>query len=83
MRWLTGSLLSPPILEVIEEKTLKQLRTLVPHAGPVPNFANPFVPQKSCEETTKAKSPKLCVLRGKERKGLSGDDIKAAAILMR
>ncbi|KAJ8443315.1 hypothetical protein Cgig2_015796 [Carnegiea gigantea] len=46
MRWLTGSLFSPSILEVMEEKTLKQLRTLVPHARPVPNFANPFVPQK-------------------------------------
>ena len=30
-----------------EEKALKQLRrTLVPHARPVPNFANPFLPQK-------------------------------------
>lgn len=30
-----------------EEKALKQLRrTLVPHARPVPNFTNPFLPQK-------------------------------------
>lgn len=30
-----------------EEKALKQLRrTLVPHARPLPKFANPFVPQK-------------------------------------
>ena len=35
------------IFQMEDEKALKQLRrTLVPHARPVPNFANPFVPQK-------------------------------------
>lgn len=34
-------------MQMEEEKALKQLRrTLVPHARPVPNFANPFLPQK-------------------------------------
>ncbi|KAL8151100.1 hypothetical protein V2J09_020908 [Rumex salicifolius] len=51
-----------------EEKALKQLRrTLVPRARPVPKFPNPFVPQKSSRETTKAKSPKLRVDQRKER----------------
>ncbi|KAL9244496.1 hypothetical protein vseg_018267 [Gypsophila vaccaria] len=63
-----------------EEKALKQLRrTLVPHARPVPNFGNPFVPQKSSKEPTKARSPKLRVLnRRKERKPSSGIDLQAA-----
>lgn len=62
-----------------EEKALKQLRrTLVPHARPVPSFANPFVSQKSCKERTKAKSLKLRVLRRKERKD-STNNIKAAS----
>ncbi|KAH9617004.1 hypothetical protein KSS87_010356 [Heliosperma pusillum] len=62
-----------------EEKALKQLRrTLVPHARPVPNFANPFTPQKSCKEPTKAKSPKLRVLRRRERKASAGSDLQAA-----
>ena len=35
------------MFQMEEEKALKQLRrTLVPHARPVPNFGNPFVPQK-------------------------------------
>ncbi|XP_041006375.1 protein TPX2 isoform X2 [Juglans microcarpa x Juglans regia] len=52
-----------------EEKALKQLRrTLVPHARPVPNFNQPFCPQKSSRETTKAKSPNLRVLQRKERR---------------
>ncbi|CAL9242045.1 unnamed protein product [Arabidopsis halleri] len=47
-----------------EERALKQLRrTMVPHARPVPNFNNPFLPQKSIKETTKPKSPKLRVIR--------------------
>ncbi|XP_010272382.1 PREDICTED: protein TPX2-like [Nelumbo nucifera] len=54
-----------------EEKALKQLRrTMVPHAIPLPNFDNPFHPQKSCKETTKPKSPKLRVLQRKERRQL-------------
>ncbi|KAK9131846.1 hypothetical protein Scep_011374 [Stephania cephalantha] len=55
---------------VEEEKALKQMRrTMVPHARPVPNFSNPFLPQKSSKETTKAKSPKLRVVkRGGERR---------------
>ncbi|GMH12104.1 hypothetical protein Nepgr_013945 [Nepenthes gracilis] len=59
---------------VEEEKALKQLRrTLVPHARPVPSFANPFIPQKSCEETTKAKSPNLRVLKRRtQRQKLCG-----------
>ncbi|XP_074276097.1 protein TPX2 isoform X2 [Silene latifolia] len=62
-----------------EEKALKQLRrTLIPHARPVPNFANPFMPQKSCKEPTKAKSPKLRVLRRKERKASAGSELQAA-----
>ncbi|KAF5174866.1 Tpx2, partial [Thalictrum thalictroides] len=52
-----------------EEKALKQLRrTLVPHARPLPKFDNPFLPQKSSKETTKAKSPKLRVLQRKQRR---------------
>ncbi|KAA8524342.1 hypothetical protein F0562_010765 [Nyssa sinensis] len=52
-----------------EEKALKQLRrTLVPHARPVPKFDNPFIPQKSSKEITKPKSPKLQVVRRKERR---------------
>ncbi|XP_042494669.1 protein TPX2 [Macadamia integrifolia] len=52
-----------------EEKALKQMRrTMVPHARPLPNFNNPFLPQKSSKETTKAKSPKLRVIQRKERK---------------
>ncbi|KAJ4975961.1 hypothetical protein NE237_001067 [Protea cynaroides] len=55
-----------------EEKALKQLRrTMVPHARPLPNFNNPFHPQKSCKETTKAKSPNLRVLQRKERKRMT------------
>ncbi|KAL5730452.1 hypothetical protein ACHQM5_003269 [Ranunculus cassubicifolius] len=53
---------------VEEEKAVKQLRrTLVPHARPVPSFANPFLPQKSLKETTKAKSPKLRVLERRQQ----------------
>ncbi|GAB2242512.1 hypothetical protein Droror1_Dr00019287 [Drosera rotundifolia] len=53
---------------VEEEKALKQLRrTLVPHAKPVPDFANPFIPEKSYKERTKPKSPKLRILTRKER----------------
>ncbi|XP_021842729.1 protein TPX2 isoform X2 [Spinacia oleracea] len=71
-----------------EEKALKHLRrTLVPHARPLPKFANPFVPQKSCKDPTKPKSPKLRVRQRKERKELTGTDVKAAqsaaAALMR
>ncbi|KAM7503421.1 hypothetical protein LguiB_002325 [Lonicera macranthoides] len=52
-----------------EEKALKQLRrTLVPHARPVPSFNRPFLPQKSSKDVTKPKSPKLKVLRRKERR---------------
>ncbi|ESQ44573.1 hypothetical protein EUTSA_v10003404mg [Eutrema salsugineum] len=54
---------------VEEERALKQLRrTMVPHARPVPNFNNPFLPQKSNKETTKPKSPKLRVIRRIERR---------------
>ncbi|EPS69150.1 hypothetical protein M569_05617, partial [Genlisea aurea] len=52
-----------------EEKALKQLRrTLVPQARPVPNFDRVFIPQKSCKQTTKAKSPKLLVDRRNENR---------------
>ncbi|KAF3592248.1 hypothetical protein DY000_02024436 [Brassica cretica] len=54
---------------VEEERALKQLRrTMVPQARPVPNFNNPFLPQKSNKETTKPKSPKLKVTRRMERR---------------
>ncbi|KAL9297734.1 hypothetical protein ACSQ67_023630 [Phaseolus vulgaris] len=50
-----------------EEKALKQLRmTMVPHARPVPNFDNPFCPQKSSKDITKPKPPNLRVLHRKE-----------------
>ncbi|OVA00365.1 TPX2 [Macleaya cordata] len=56
-----------------EEKALKQLRrTMVPHARPIPKFDNPFHPQKSSKETTKAKSPNLRVLRRKEKRRIVG-----------
>lgn len=52
-----------------EEKAVKQMRrTMVPHARPLPSFANPFIPQKSSKETTKAKSPKLLVVKRNERR---------------
>ncbi|XP_068654038.1 protein TPX2-like isoform X2 [Aristolochia californica] len=55
--------------KIEEEKEVKQMRrTMVPHARPVPNFANPFLPQRSSKETTKAKSPKLRVLRKERRR---------------
>ncbi|GAB4824926.1 hypothetical protein Ancab_007798 [Ancistrocladus abbreviatus] len=67
-----------------EEKALKQLRrTLVPHARPVPNFANPFVPQKACKEATKAKSPNLRILWRKERQKSHGATSSTAAAKMR
>ncbi|CAH8381565.1 unnamed protein product [Eruca vesicaria subsp. sativa] len=54
---------------VEEERALKQLRrTMVPQARPVPNFNNPFLPQKSNKETTKPKSPKLKLTRRSERR---------------
>ncbi|PHT27422.1 Protein TPX2 [Capsicum baccatum] len=52
-----------------EEKALKQLRrTLVPHARPVPKFDHPFLPQKSCKQVTKPRSPNLLIVKRKERK---------------
>ncbi|KAG9439196.1 hypothetical protein H6P81_019361 [Aristolochia fimbriata] len=55
--------------KIEEEKEVKQMRrTMVPHARPVPNFANPFLPQRSLKETTKAKSPKLRVQSRKDRR---------------
>ncbi|XP_027063342.1 protein TPX2 [Coffea arabica] len=52
-----------------EEKALKQLRrTLVPHARPVPNFEHPFLPQKSSKQVTKPKSPRLNILKRKEKR---------------
>ncbi|KAK4727387.1 hypothetical protein R3W88_032304 [Solanum pinnatisectum] len=52
-----------------EEKALKQLRrTLVPHARPVPNFDHPFLPQKSSRHVTRPSSPKLQVIKRKERR---------------
>ncbi|CAN8247910.1 unnamed protein product [Cochlearia groenlandica] len=54
---------------LVEERALKQMRrTMVPQARPVPNFNNPFLPQKSNRETTKPKSPKLRVIRRIERR---------------
>nr|GLL45448.1 protein TPX2 isoform X2 [Ipomoea trifida] len=54
-----------------EEKALKQLRrTLVPHARPVPKFDQPFLPQKSSKQATRAKSPRLQLIKRKERRKL-------------
>ncbi|KAF3444087.1 hypothetical protein FNV43_RR13777 [Rhamnella rubrinervis] len=67
-----------------EEKALKQLRrTMVPHARPVPRFNNPFCPQKSWKETTKAKSPNLRVLQRKEKRRMVSAAISSAASNMR
>ncbi|XP_019449032.1 PREDICTED: protein TPX2-like isoform X2 [Lupinus angustifolius] len=68
-----------------EEKALKQLRrTMVPHARPVPNFDNPFCPQKSAKDTTKPKSPNLRVLHRKERqKVFNGTVVSSPASSMR
>lgn len=69
-----------------EEKALKQLRrTLVPHARPVPNFNNPFFPQKSSKEITKPKSPNLRVVRRRERRTTIGVSmaVSSAAAHMR
>ncbi|XP_070038170.1 protein TPX2-like isoform X2 [Nicotiana tomentosiformis] len=55
-----------------EEKALKQLRrTLVPHARPVPKFDHPFQPQKSSKQATKARSPKLQIVKRKERRAMA------------
>ncbi|XP_075112724.1 protein TPX2-like isoform X2 [Nicotiana tabacum] len=55
-----------------EEKALKQLRrTLVPHARPVPKFDHPFQPQKSSKQVTKARSPKLQIVKRKERRAMT------------
>ncbi|XP_055809303.1 protein TPX2-like isoform X2 [Solanum dulcamara] len=55
-----------------EEKALKQLRrTLVPHARPVPKFDHPFLPQKSSKQVTKPRSPKLQIVKRKERKSMA------------
>ncbi|KAJ4729772.1 protein TPX2 [Melia azedarach] len=63
-----------------EEKALKQLRrTMVPHAKPLPKFDNPFCPQKSTKETTKAKSPQLRVLQRKERRKFQSAVLSATA----
>ncbi|XXG41245.1 hypothetical protein AAC387_Pa01g1752 [Persea americana] len=52
-----------------EEKAVKQMRrTMVPHARPLPSFDNPFIPQKSNKETTKAISPNLLVIKRNERR---------------
>lgn len=51
-----------------EEKAVKQMRrAMVPHARPAPKFDNPFLPQKSAKEFTKAVSPNLHVARREER----------------
>ncbi|KAL9457807.1 hypothetical protein AB3S75_006789 [Citrus x aurantiifolia] len=63
-----------------EEKALKQLRrTMVPHARPLPKFDNPFCPQKSTREITKATSPQLRVLQRKERRKFLGAISSATA----
>ncbi|XP_044465747.1 protein TPX2 isoform X2 [Mangifera indica] len=63
-----------------EEKALKQLRrTLVPHARPVPNFNQPFCPQKSLKESTKPKSPKLRVVQRKERRKMLLASVNSSA----
>ncbi|KAK4364070.1 hypothetical protein RND71_015428 [Anisodus tanguticus] len=55
-----------------EEKARKQLRrTLVPHARPVPKFDHPFLPQKSSKQVTKPKSPKLQIVKRKERRAMA------------
>lgn len=60
-------------MQMEEEKALKQLRrTLVPHARPVPKFDQPFLPQKSSKQVTRAKSPRLQILKRKERRKLLG-----------
>ncbi|KAL3017341.1 hypothetical protein AAZX31_06G271800 [Glycine max] len=68
-----------------EEKELKQMRrTMVPHARPVPNFDNPFCPQKSSKDITKPKSPNLRVLHRKERrKVFNGTAFSSPAANMR
>ncbi|WJX50936.1 hypothetical protein P8452_37179 [Trifolium repens] len=61
-----------------EEKALKQMRkTMVPHARPVPNFDNPFCPQKT-SKTTKPKSPNLRVLQ-RRRKIFNGSAVSSPA----
>ncbi|XP_045820364.1 protein TPX2 isoform X2 [Trifolium pratense] len=60
-----------------EEKALKQMRkTMVPHARPVPNFDNPFCPQK-ISKTTKPKSPNLRVLQ-RRRKIFNGSTVSSS-----
>ncbi|KAI5652483.1 hypothetical protein M9H77_29670 [Catharanthus roseus] len=62
-----------------EEKALKQLRrTLVPHARPVPDFNHPFLPQKSSKQVTKPKSPRLHIMRRKERRTMMGCQVTTA-----
>ncbi|ONK74917.1 uncharacterized protein A4U43_C03F11440 [Asparagus officinalis] len=50
-----------------EENEIKQMRReMVPHARPLPKFDNPFLPQRSAKDLTKAKSP---ISRVKQRGG--------------
>ncbi|CAN0896799.1 Protein TPX2 [Linum grandiflorum] len=68
---------------VEEEKALKQMRrTMVPHARPVPNFEKPFFPQKSSKDATRPKSPRLRVLRRRERQ-IGGASSTTSASCMR
>ncbi|KAF3793411.1 TPX2 protein [Nymphaea thermarum] len=56
-----------------EEKATKQMRRMmVPHARPVPSFANPFVPERSSKEITKPKSPCLLIAQRKQRAAAAG-----------
>ncbi|KAL9666836.1 hypothetical protein QQ045_001179 [Rhodiola kirilowii] len=72
-----------------DEKALKQMRrTMVPHARPVPKFANPFFPQRSLKDPTTPKSPKLRVVQrmrtARQKKvGIGSTPMSSAASNMR
>ncbi|CAM8982856.1 unnamed protein product [Rhodiola kirilowii] len=71
-----------------DEKALKQMRrTMVPHARPVPKFANPFFPQRSLKHRTTPKSPKLRVVQrmrtARQKIGIGSTPMSSAASNMR
>ncbi|GJW35428.1 protein TPX2 [Tanacetum coccineum] len=51
-----------------EDKALKQLRTLVPYARPMPNLNKPFLPRKSSKGFTKPRLPRRSLKEHKEER---------------
>ncbi|CAI9109106.1 OLC1v1008861C1 [Oldenlandia corymbosa var. corymbosa] len=65
-----------------EERNLKERRrTLIPHARQVPNFAHPFLPHKSSKQVTKPKSPRLNVLKVKEKRKIMASPVETLTFI--